>query len=961
VEYFDPYNIYELLEPGLIPRLPLRNLHWKSHAGPPRSIDTLHVELVPSGGGSESTTGSPALSRSVIASTASTKDDGFQTQIGGKVAASTDTVDAQARTTTTQRRHQIPGLRRTPYLKILLVRCDDNETYKAHTRAEIREWVKTNTPPSQSTRKLNTQENHDAYEWLILHVVIPNTAAASQPRVTKGSETSIADKGPSRWRTSGSSSLLEKLQSDFNGTSKGTADRVAQIRIHVNDVPYHILPKVVPVPGYAESEQDADNAWQELVIKLKSLILSSFDMRVTQYEDDIKEKDAQRVLPGWNFCTFFMLKEGLARGFESVGLVEDALVGYDELSVGLDSVIQEQAVAGDPERHGGALLSYTEDLKKAADKALSTISGRHAGSLDDEEAVDLQTTDPAPGDGFDDITISSSKKPYRDMILANNVSVFDFRCYIFARQISLLLRQGNAWSTREELLAKLKEQQESVLRGVAPRAPAPKQVEESENLAMLAEICRRTLEFIPALSQVMRKDVIAAIGNQGSETDKDIGDTRVLDPVIAVVVDNIVASFAFSVAQQILAQTSTKSLPIPPSTLAPPDGHEPKSSIPEPKTMMHPARSSSLHVRPGSRPPASPGIFPGLGSRRASVPEHDAVAANAQFLKAGLEDLAGRRAELYVLSRNLLEERGKKRGWITGWSQVPTIGHADLGDMEDISLDQPSDAPSDSMSSEDIPFSMAGIDNQLIRTALENQDDFYRLYETLADKAFRHYLVAGQTHAIHASMADLAVLKVYLHDFDAAVDFFYKIVPFFGESGWSLLELSMLILFAQCLRELQRKGEYVTAVLKLLTKAAAAEKDRLRQKSAVRRGSNAEVEYPESSALRGFVECLLEAAKSLSTEVRVPLSHLFTDVRFIGSPRYHAERDSFSLTLRMRSLLVDEIKFETIRLRLAPINTGSMQDIWVDSLAPAIVKPGVNSVTLSCNVSYYLVITFVHD
>ncbi len=62
--------------------------------------------------------------------------------------------------------------------------------------------------------------------------------------------------------------------------------------------------------------------------------------------------------------------------------------------------------------------------------------------FDDQETVDLQS-EPKASAQFDDIPIASTKKAYRELILANNVSVFDFRCYIFARQISLLLRLGN--------------------------------------------------------------------------------------------------------------------------------------------------------------------------------------------------------------------------------------------------------------------------------------------------------------------------------------------------------------------------------------------------------------------------------------------------------------------------------------------------------------------------------------
>ena len=174
VEYFDPHDVYKLLAPGLIPRLPLRDLHWQSHAGPVRSINTLHVELVPAG---TDTNAEAPVTAGTLKS-----DDGFHTSLGAGRAASTDQVDSIAGRTE-KRRHQIPGLRRTPYLKVLLVRCDDNDTYKSSTRAEIREWIKKHTiPPSQSSSKTaaSKQENHDAFEWLIIHVVIPNTAAATQ-------------------------------------------------------------------------------------------------------------------------------------------------------------------------------------------------------------------------------------------------------------------------------------------------------------------------------------------------------------------------------------------------------------------------------------------------------------------------------------------------------------------------------------------------------------------------------------------------------------------------------------------------------------------------------------------------------------------------------------------------------------------------------------------------------------
>ncbi|KAK0725038.1 trafficking protein particle complex subunit 10 [Lasiosphaeris hirsuta] len=948
VEYFDPHDVFKLLAPGLIPRLPLRDLHWQSHNGPVRSIQTLHIELVPAG--AVNATVPPSTSPPPKIAISPPLEDGFQAATVGGRSGSTEQAESIGAALRApgpagkERRHQIPGLRRTPYLKVLLVRCDDNETYKSTTRAEIREWIKINTPPAQNKPASNA-ENHDAFEWLIIHVVIPNTVAATQPRIAgskapDSSSDATTKTSTSRWR-GGSSTLLEKLRNDFNGSSKTAVDRVRQIRIGINDVPYDLLPRVVPaVPtGYHETEQDSENAWADTIGKVKELILSSFDTRVSQYEEDIKERDGQRALPGWNFCTFFILKEGLARGFESVGLVEDALMGYDELSVGLDAIIQEQAIAGSAEAHGGALLAYTEELKNLAQKAISQIN-RADGEVD-EEAVDMQPNEKGGVADFDNIPISPSKKLYRELILANNVSLFDFRCYIFARQISLLLRLGNAWSTREELLAKLKEQQELIPRGVAPSTPMPKHADESENLSQLAEICRRTLEFVPAVSLVARKDIISALGSAKEAEEISNGKQLSLDPVLLEVTENVVASFAFSVAQQILAQTSTKALPIPPSTLAAPDGHEPKAAIPEPKTMMHPARNSSLQSRIAQRPPPSPiGFFP-----RAT----DSEMANSSYAKAGLEELAARRAELYSLSRNILEVCGKKRGWSGGWADVPMVGESGVSEMEDISLDDDDsskkEAPSHSIA---IQASMAGLKNELLQTALEKKEDFYRLYEILTDKALRHYTVAEHEHSIQANMADLAVLKFHLKEYSDAAFYFYRAIPFFGESAWSLLELSMLLMYAQCLKELRQMDDYVTKALRqLLVKAAAAERDRVQQKSVFRRGAGTKTQFPEQSAIAGYFTDLLTTSSALEKEVKIPLTSFFCDIELDGPPVHEEGQDSFSVYLKLHSLVVDEFEAQKLSLRIstAPV-IGGLKEIWLQSKGPVVIKPGRNKVQL---------------
>lgn len=337
---------------------------------------------------------------------------------------------------------------------------------------------------------------------MILHVVLPDTPAANQPRGSASTASGEKEKSNLASRfTKGTTTLLEKLRADFDTASKTAPERVAQVRLQKESVPPHILPQTpVTTPPVAESPLEHDRAWADVIVKFKQLILRSFDLRVGQYEDDIREKDSQRSLPGWNFCTFFILKEGLARGFESVGLVEDALLGYDELSIGLDTVIREQATEGSAAQ-SGVMRNFTEELYEQASSLLN-FSPTGQGNQNEQQPH-----------FHDETPINANKKDYRGQILSNNISVFDFRTYIFARQMSLLLRLGNSHSARSDLASKIQPRPNA---GVLQRSIDDSNVgiksenssADSEDLFSLAELCSRALNFITFAGRLLRDDYL---------------------------------------------------------------------------------------------------------------------------------------------------------------------------------------------------------------------------------------------------------------------------------------------------------------------------------------------------------------------------------------------------------------------------------------------------------------------
>ena len=56
------------------------------------------------------------------------------------------------------------------------------------------------------------------------------------------------------------------------------------------------------------ADKDNPAVWADLITKIKEGVLSAFDAALTQREEEVKRSEGQRQMPGWNFCTFFILK-----------------------------------------------------------------------------------------------------------------------------------------------------------------------------------------------------------------------------------------------------------------------------------------------------------------------------------------------------------------------------------------------------------------------------------------------------------------------------------------------------------------------------------------------------------------------------------------------------------------------------------------------------------------------------
>ncbi|MCJ1392713.1 hypothetical protein MMC18_005584 [Xylographa bjoerkii] len=890
VEYTDPSGIYPLVASELESRLPLRNLYWNSSSRPLRSIDSLYVELVPDD------YGSPQSQRRAASSA------GLPGAHDATVAVR-DSSDlrrgSEPSITKKERRHQIPGLRQTPYLKVYFLRCDDSETYKGSSRKLLREWVKTHTPPSQHSPSISNQENHDAFEWMIVHVVLPDVQSNSV------------------WPNRASLSVLDKIRADFNGSTKSTIDRVAQIptmkSLQVQGT------TVNPIPSGIARDQflrESNRAWEDLLSKAKALILTSFDLRVRQYEEDIKARSAQRSLPGWNFCTFFVLKEGLARGFESVGLVEDALMGYDELAVELYTAIEEERQKSSAGEQANLFRGYTQELRIQAEQAIAEA----------RETV----VDPKNSQVSATLFLDTERKPYRELILANNISAFDFESYVFARQVALLSRVAR----------------------LPPTAGSTTGGGEQEDMMVLAEIARRASKFITSAGRSIREDLRASI-----QLEEDAEEAHLA--LRYNVIENIVASWTYSSCQQILSGTASASLifqlqstvqgPLITSPSPQPEDGKRHTSKRKPSALSRlPTRTTSLLGHPPSTN-ASPG-YDGF-TEDVAYPQQSPLQNEAQ---TGLYVLSAQRAELYIVARRALQSLGRRQGWEIAWPD--STGNIAVQDenMDEISLDDGPRTRQNATGTE-IPAprikspTKCGMHSSFLSGALASRLDFFAAYEENTAIACRHYKLSDDCRSAEAMTADLALIRYILGDYTAAVAYIQQLASSYAENDWSELEISILAICARCFKKLDRRDEYIMIVLNLLTNIVQRSHHLPRLKMPAGLYDDGSTRRENAVDASKYLKDLLDASKSQNEPVSAAMKNYFSDIRLESSIVHFGSKDGFKIPLSLQYLLPASLEILEIQARIISATEGQTREIWLSSEGNMKVERGLLTTFLVSN------------
>lgn len=294
------------------------------------------------------------------------------------------------------------------------------------------------------------------------------------------------------------------------------------------------------------------------------------------------------------------------------------------------------------------------------------------------------------------------------------------------------------------------------------------------------------------------------------------------------------------------------------------------------------------------------------------------------------------------MQRKMVEQLAEQRGWRAGWAAVR---YHNATNLQEISLDDEESAiPADkeALREEKRPFS--SLLSPALTLALVSEASFHTAYEYLSDQAMRYYALATQNKSVEVVIADLAMLRRQQGDFDATKTYLKHLLPSYATDGWSSMEAEMMNVYAECLKELGQKEEYVNAVLDLLAKVCGRKMTGKLPSLRLVNHRSLDLEDADLEVSALLLE-LVDCSKLVLQEITRPMGHYFSDIKLEREVMHLEDSDGFALRLRFRHLLDEELELDQVSARLVSVDDPN-QEIWLVSDGSTKLKTGPTELDL---------------
>ena len=193
--------------------------------------------------------------------------------------------------------------------------------------------------------------------------------------------------------------------------------------------------------------------------------------------------------------------------------------------------------------------------------------------------------------------------------------------------------------------------------------------------------------------------------------------------------------------------------------------------------------------------------------------------------------------------------------------------------------------------------------------------------------------------------------RSYLEDYAAAASYFHQLAPFYAKDDWANLELSILDMYAQCLKKLDRWDDFVKIGLKVLAKTVQLHYRNLDFKCRMEIHSTAAMNNDDVVNGMRYLSQVLSASRKLEVPASAPMVNYFEQIQVDPHIRHLEDQDGFELSVKLRSMMPSELHVQQVQVRLVSVGEGQKRDIWLSTVGAVKLKKGFITVVVISNVS----------
>ncbi len=288
---------------------------------------------------------------------------------------------------------------KAPFAVVYVVTADNQDYYRNHVRPKIRQFL-----------DLQDSESLMKEGWLILYV---NVTSGQAPLPEKGIDAVH-------------SKIFGLISANFYVKSPG--DRSCFVSVCKDDSEEEKQQQPEQQQQHLE-DYNLNKHWNSIVMQIGTVIVDTFNARVQMYETDLSLLEEKRMDPGWDFSQFFLVNDALALMYRQLGLINDALLKYQELAASV--IVLSNEAQKTMERQKVVESEPSTDLRPGDAPAVEEDPefGRLLFGLPSQCI-------PQPHPVFDLHSMA-----FRKRLLSRTLhsAVLEAQLYLFAREIQLLL------------------------------------------------------------------------------------------------------------------------------------------------------------------------------------------------------------------------------------------------------------------------------------------------------------------------------------------------------------------------------------------------------------------------------------------------------------------------------------------------------------------------------------------